>query len=106
MRKIKKGDEIIVLVGKDRGKRGKVMRLVDAGNRVLVEGINVYKKAIKPDPQKKINGGVIDREMPLHISNVALYNPVTKRGDRAGVKVLSGKKVRYFKSTDELVDIV
>jgi large subunit ribosomal protein L24 len=106
MRKIKKDDEVIVLVGKDRGKRGKVTRMVDGGKKVLVEGINLYKKSIKPDPQKKTEGGIIDREVPIHASNVAVYNPVLKRGDRIGIKVLNGKKVRYFKSTDELVDIV
>ena len=103
MEKIRKGDQVVVIAGKDKGKRGTVTRRVDA-ERVVVEGINRVKKHVKPNPVKGVVGGVIDKEMPLHISNVSLYNPATKRGDRVGFKLLEGgKKVRIFKSSGELV---
>ena len=106
IRRIKKGDEIIVLTGRDRGARGNVLS-VDAGNgQVVVEGVNVVKRHTRPNPQKGTTGGIIEKEMPIHVSNVALFNPVTGRGDRVGVKTLEdGRKVRVFKSTGEVVDL-
>ena len=104
MRKIRKGDDVIVLAGKDKGKRGTVLR-VFPDDRVLVEGMNVVKKHMKPNPQRGTSGGIVDKEMPLQVSNVALYNPERKRGDRVGFKYLEdGRKVRFFKSTGEVVD--
>ena len=103
MEKIRKGDQVVVIAGKDKGKRGTVTRRVDA-ERVVVEGINRVKKHVKPNPVTGVVGGVIDQEMPLHISNVSLYNPATKKGDRVGFKLLDdGKKVRVFKSNGEVV---
>ena len=97
MERIRKGDEVIVIAGKDKGKRGTVLRRAGI-DRVVVEGINRVKKHVKPNPVKGEVGGVIDKDMPLHISNVALYNPATKKADRVGFKVDGGKKVRVFKS--------
>ena len=103
MDKIRKGDQVVVIAGKDKGKRGTVARRVDA-DHVIVEGINRVKKHVKPNPVKGVMGGVVDKDMPLHISNVSLFNPATKRGDRVGFKLLEGgKKVRIFKSSGELV---
>ncbi|HEX5313686.1 MAG TPA: 50S ribosomal protein L24 [Gammaproteobacteria bacterium] len=105
MERIKKGDEIIVIAGKDKGRRGTVTRTYRDG-RVLVEGINMVRKHMKPNPQTGSKGGIVDREMPLHASNVLHYNGVTRKGDRIGTKRLEdGRKVRFFRSTDELVDI-
>ena len=106
IRRIRKGDEIIVLTGRNRGVRGNVLS-VDAGNeRVVVEGVNIVKRHTRPNPQKGTAGGIIEKEMPIHVSNVALFNPVTGRGDRVGVKKLEdGRKVRVFKSTGEVVDL-
>jgi large subunit ribosomal protein L24 len=104
MRKIKKGDDIMVIAGKDKGKRGTVLRLVDA-EHLLVEGVNVVKKHRRPNPMKGETGGIVDKEMPLHISNVAIFNPVTKKADRVGVKVLDGgRRVRVFRSNGEMID--
>jgi large subunit ribosomal protein L24 len=104
MQKIKKDDNVIILVGKDKGKQGKVTSLVN-GDKVLVAGVNRAKKHQKPNPNKGISGGIIELEMPIHISNVALYNPATKKADRVGFKFLEdGQKVRVFKSTQENVD--
>ena len=97
MERIRKGDEVIVIAGKDKGKRGTVLRRAGI-DRVVVEGINRVKKHVKPNPVKGEVGGVIDKDMPLHISNVALYNPATKKADRVGFKVDGDKKVRVFKS--------
>ncbi|MBU0744784.1 MAG: 50S ribosomal protein L24 [Gammaproteobacteria bacterium] len=106
MQKIKKGDEVIILTGKSKGLRGKVLSVVSKGTRVLVEGANLIKKHVKPNPNTNTQGGIIEREASLDISNVAIYNPVTKKADRVAFKTLGdGKKVRYFKSNDELVDI-
>jgi len=103
--KIKKGDEVVVLTGKDKDKRGLVIRLLGE-DRVVVENINMVKKHTKPNPNKGEPGGILDKEMPMHISNVSLFNPVTGKGDRVGFKILEdGKKVRVFKSNDEIVDI-
>ena len=105
MRRIKKGDEVIVTAGKDKGRRGSVMKTFD-NDRVMVENINMVKKHTKPNPMQGLEGGIIEKEMSLHISNVMLYNPATNKGDRVGFKVLEdGKKVRYFKSNGEVVDI-
>ena len=103
MEKIRKGDEVVVITGKDKGKRGTVLQRVDA-DRVLVEGVNRAKKHVKPNPVKGVAGGIVDKDMPIQISNVALFNPATKKADRVGVKVLEdGRKVRVFKSNGELV---
>ncbi len=105
MRKIKKGDNVVVLTGKDQGKQGTVVRVVD-NDRVVVENINMVKRHTKGDPNKGVAGGILDKEMPLHISNVALFNPATEKSDRVGFKVLEdGRKVRFFKSNGEVVDI-
>ncbi len=105
MRKIKKGDDVVVLVGKDRGKRGTVLRILDA-EHVLVEGVNKVKKHQRPNPMKGVNGGIIDKEMPLHVSNVGLFNPATKKADRIGIKVLEdGRRVRFYKSNGEVIDV-
>lgn len=105
MQKIKKGDEVLVRTGKDAGKRGTVTKLVE-GDKVIVEGVNRVKKHIRPNPQKGVAGGIIELEMPIHISNIGLYNPQTKKADRVGFKFLQdGKKVRVFKSTNEVVDV-
>jgi large subunit ribosomal protein L24 len=104
MEKIRKGDEIVVITGKDKGKRGTVLRRVDDGH-VLVEGVNRAKKHVKPNPVKGVAGGIVDKDMPIHISNVALFNPATKKADRVGIKALEdGRKVRVFKSNGELVN--
>ncbi|PKO26554.1 MAG: 50S ribosomal protein L24 [Betaproteobacteria bacterium HGW-Betaproteobacteria-5] len=104
MEKIRKGDEIVVITGKDKGKRGTVLRRVDE-EHVLVEGVNRAKKHVKPNPVKGVAGGIVDKDMPIHISNVALFNQATKKADRVGVKVLEdGRKVRVFKSNGELVN--
>jgi large subunit ribosomal protein L24 len=104
MRKIKKGDEVVVITGKDKGRRGNVLRVL-VEDRLVVEGINVVKKHQKPNPQKGVTGGIIEKEMPLQRSNVMLWNPVTKKGDRVGIRVLEdGKRVRFYKSNGEAVD--
>ena len=103
--KIRKGDDVIILAGKDKGKRGTVLRAA-GDDRVVVENINLARKHVKPNPNKGEQGGIIDKEMPLHVSNVALYNPATEKGDRVGFKTLDdGRKVRVFKSNGEVVDV-
>jgi len=105
MKNIRKGDEVIVISGKDKGRRGTVVRVVDA-DHVLVENVNVVKKHQKPNPAKQVAGGIVEKEMPIHISNVMLFNPVAKKGDRVGVKVLEdGRRVRIFRSNNEVVDV-
>ena len=105
MDKIRKGDQVVVIAGKDKGKRGAVVRWADV-DRVVVEGVNRVKKHVKPNPVKGVVGGVVDKDMPLHVSNVALFNPVTKKADRVGFKLLEGgKKVRVFKSNGEQVGV-
>lgn len=102
--KVKKGDDVIVTAGKDKGKRGTVIRVL-ANDKVLVENVNVVKKHQKPNPNRGEAGGIVEKEMPLHISNVALFNPTSGKGDRVGVKVLEdGRKVRIFKSDGEVID--
>jgi len=104
-RKIKKGDEVVVIAGKDKDKRGTVIKMVE-GDRVVVENINMAKKHTKANPNKGEPGGILDKEMPIHISNIALYNPASGKADRVGFKILEdGRKVRIFKSNDEVVDI-
>ena len=101
MNKIRKGDEVIVLTGRDKGRRGKVVARVDA-EHLTVEGINVVKKHVKPNPMKGATGGIVDKTMPIHQSNVAIYNAATAKADRVGIKLLAdGKKVRVFKSSGE-----
>ena len=101
MNKIIKGDQVIVTTGRDKGKRGTVSLRVD-DERIVVEGVNVVKKHVKPNPMKGTTGGVVDKTMPIHQSNVAIFNPATGKGDRVGVKLLAdGKKVRVFKSNGE-----
>ena len=103
MDKIRKGDEIVVIAGKDKGKRGTVAVRVDA-EHVVVEGVNSAKKHVKPNPVKGVVGGKVDKDMPLHVSNVSLYNPTTQKADRVGFKLLEdGTKVRVFKSSGEVV---
>lgn len=105
MQKIKKGDDVIITTGKDKGKRGAVLKIT-ADERVLVESCNMAKKHVKANPNAGEAGGIIEKEMPLHISNIALFNPATSKADRVGIKTLEdGKKVRFFKSNNEVVDI-
>jgi len=104
MEKIRKGDDVIVTTGKDKGKRGTVLLVVDAGH-VVVEGVNRVKKHQRPNPMKGLTGGIVDKDMPIDISNVALFNPQTKKADRVGFKLMDdGRKVRVFKSNGEMVD--
>ena len=106
IRRIRKGDEVIVLTGRNRGQRGNVLSVDIGKDRVVVEGINIVKRHTKPNPQKGTTGGIIEKEMPVHVSNVALFNPVTGKGDKIGVKRLEDdRKVRVFKSTEEVVDL-
>ena len=105
MKKIRKGDQVIVIAGKDKGRRGVVTRRVN-DEKIIVEGINRVKKHVRPNPLRGIPGGIVEKEMPIHISNVALFNPQTQKADRVGIRVLEdGRKVRFFKSTGELVDV-
>ncbi len=104
MDKIRAKDEVIVLTGKDKGKRGVVTQRVDA-NHLVVDGINVAKKAVKPNPMTGATGGIVDKLMPIHISNVALFNAATGKADRVGIKTVDGKKVRVYKSTGEVVKV-
>ncbi|GAA5085023.1 MULTISPECIES: 50S ribosomal protein L24 [Paenalcaligenes] len=101
MQKIRKGDEVIVLAGRDKRRRGTVLR-VD-GDRVVVEGINVAKKHVRPNPMAGVQGGIVDKTMPIHISNVALINPETDKADRVGFDVVDGRKVRVFRSNGKVV---
>jgi large subunit ribosomal protein L24 len=104
MQRIRKGDEVVVLAGRDKGKRGTVLRRIDA-QHVVVEGVNRVKKNQRPNPMKGVTGGIVDKDLPIHVSNVALFNPATKKADRIGMKTLQdGRKVRIFKANDEQVD--
>ena len=106
IRKIRKGDEVIVLTGRNRGQRGSVLSVHAGGDRVVVEGVNIVKRHTRPNPQRGISGGITEKEVPIHVSNVALFNPVTGKGDRIGVRKLEdGRKVRVFRSTREVVDL-
>jgi large subunit ribosomal protein L24 len=105
MNRIKKGDEVIVITGRDKGRRGTVLTVFE-DDRVLVENVNVVKKHQRPNPQRGVPGGIVEKEMPLQASNVMLWNPLAKKGDRVGIRTLQdGKKVRYFKSNNEVVDV-
>jgi large subunit ribosomal protein L24 len=104
MRKIKKGDDVVVTTGKDKGKRGTVLRVLDA-EFLLVEGANKVKKHQRPNPMKGMTGGIIEKEMPLHVSKIAIFNPQTRKADRVGFRQLEdGRKVRFFKSNGEVID--
>ncbi len=103
MNKIRRGDEVVVLTGKDKGKRGTVLRVLEG--QVVVEGVNRAKRAVKPNPMRGTTGGFVDKDMPIDISNVAIFNPAQGKGDRVGIKVLEdGRKVRFFKSNGEVLD--
>jgi large subunit ribosomal protein L24 len=105
MQRIRKGDEVVVLSGRDKGKRGTVLRRIDA-DFLVVEGVNRVKKHQRPNPMKGVTGGIVDKDLPIHVSNVALFNPATKKGDRVGVKTLDdGRRVRVFKDNGEQVDV-
>ena len=106
MNRIKKGDDVIIIAGKDKGRRGTVLNINDEVDRVLVEGINVVRKHQKPNPNAGVQGGIVEQERPVHVSNVMLFNPATGKGDRIGIKTLEdGRKVRFFKSNNEVVDV-
>lgn len=105
MNKIKKGDEVVVIAGKDKGRRGTVLNVL-LYDKLVVEGVNIARKHVKPNPQQGVQGGIVDKEMPLHRSNVMLWNPVAQKGDRIGIKRLEdGRRVRFFKSDNEVVDV-
>ncbi|MBB3102849.1 50S ribosomal protein L24 [Azomonas macrocytogenes] len=103
MQKIHRDDEIIVLAGKDKGKRGKVLKVL-ADDKVVVGGVNIIKRHTKPNPMLGLQGGIVEREAPLHVSNVAIFNAETNKADRVGFKFEDGKKIRVFKSTQKPVD--
>ncbi len=105
MNRLRKGDEVIVLAGRDKGKRGKVLRVLE-NDRLFVDNVNLVKRHTKPNPNKGVVGGIIEKEASIHTSNVALYNPATKKADRVGFKILEdGRKVRVFRSNGEVVDV-
>lgn len=103
MNRLKKGDEVIIIAGKDKGKKGTVSKLVD-DSRVLVDGVNLVKKHTKSNPMTGAQGGIVTKEMPIHVSNVALFNPETQKAGRIGYRIENDTKVRYFKSTDKAVN--
>jgi large subunit ribosomal protein L24 len=105
MAKIKRDDEVIVLTGKDKGKRGTVRTVLD-DNRVVVSGVNMIKKHTKPNPQMGVTGGIVEKEAPIQVSNIAIFNPATSKADRVGYQVMDGgKKVRVYKSSGEQIDV-
>ncbi|OGO90895.1 MAG: 50S ribosomal protein L24 [Coxiella sp. RIFCSPHIGHO2_12_FULL_42_15] len=105
LQKIKVGDKVIVIAGQSKGRTGKVIRVLNKTNRLVVEGVNMVKKHVRPNPNKNEQGGILEREASIHISNVALLNPVSDKADRVGIKYLNdGRKVRYFKSNDEVIE--
>jgi large subunit ribosomal protein L24 len=105
MQRIRKGDEVVVIAGRDKGKRGTVLRRIDA-QHVVVEGVNRVKKHQRPNPMKGVTGGIVELDKPIDVSNIALFNPATKKADRAGIKSLDGgRKVRVFKTNGEQVDV-
>jgi large subunit ribosomal protein L24 len=105
MAKIKRDDEVIVLTGKDKGKRGTVRTVLD-DNRVIVSGVNMIKKHTKPNPQMGVTGGIVEKEAPIQVSNIAIFNPATSKADRVGYQVMDGsKKVRVYKSSGEQIDV-
>ena len=103
MRKISKGDEVIVIAGKNKGTIAQVQLVVEDGAKAIVEGVNMVKKHVRPNPMKGLQGGIIDKTMPIDISNLAIYNSETKKADRVGFSVVDGKKVRVFKSNGKVV---
>mgnify|MGYP003571097015 CR=1 FL=1 len=106
MQKIRKGDEVTVLTGRDKGKRGVVLNVLKDEDKVIVENINMVKRHTKGNPMQGVPGGIVEKEAPLHISNVAIWNPVTNKADRVGFRFLEdGQKVRFFKSNNEVVDV-
>jgi len=106
MKRIKKGDDVMVVAGKDKGRRGTVLKVIDEDGQVLIEGINMVKKHQKPNPNAGVQGGIIEQERPIHVSNVMLFNAISGKADRIGIKTLEdGRKVRYFKSNGEVVDV-
>ena len=105
MNKIRKGDEVVVISGKDKGRRGTVLKVLEK-DRIVVENVNMAKKHQRPNPNANVAGGIVEKEMSIHISNVMLFNPVSKKGDRVGLRKLEdGRKVRFFKSNNEVVDV-
>lgn len=105
MNKLKKGDDVLVITGKDKGKRGSILNMGDS-ERVIVEGVNRVKKHTRPNPMKGTQGGISEKEMPIHISNIAIFNPTTHKADRVGIKKLEdGRTVRIFKSNGEMIDV-
>jgi large subunit ribosomal protein L24 len=104
MKKIRKGDEVVVITGREKGRRGTVIKVLP-NDRLLVENVNMVKRHTRPNPQRGMQGGIVEKEASLHLSNVMLWNPVAKRGDRVGIRALAdGRLVRFFKSNDEVVD--
>lgn len=103
MAKIKRNDEVIVIAGKDKGRRGKVTMVLSESGKVVVGGLNMAKKHVRPNPQRNIQGGIVEQEAAIDISNVAIYNPASNKADRVGYKVQDGKKVRIYKSSGEQV---
>ena len=101
--KIRRDDEVVVLAGKDKGKQGKVLKVLMADDRLIIEGVNLVKKHTKPNPQLGIAGGIVEKEASIHVSNVAIVNPATGKADRVGFRFEDEKKVRFFKSNGELV---
>ena len=103
MNKIRKGDEVVVTTGRDKGRRGTVIKVLEG--KVVVENVNMVKRHTKPNPQRNVQGGIVEKEAAVDLSNVALWNPATKKGDRVGIRTLAdGRKVRFFKSNNEVVD--
>jgi large subunit ribosomal protein L24 len=106
MKKIRKGDEVIVIAGKDKGKRGTVLSIVDGGEKLLVEGVNVAKKNVKANPNAGERGGIVNKTMPIHCSNVMVYDVTSQKGTRIGIRILKdGQRVRFAKASDQLVDV-
>jgi large subunit ribosomal protein L24 len=104
MNKIRKGDEVVVITGREKGRRGTVIKVLP-NDRVLVENVNMVKRHTRPNPQRGVQGGIVEKEAALHLSNVMLWNPIVKKGDRVGIRTLAdGRRVRFFKSNDEVVD--
>lgn len=106
MKKIRKGDEVIVTTGASKGRRGTVLSVLDDGERIVVDGVNVARKHTRPNPNAGVQGGIVEQERPIHVSNVKLFNPATGKGDRVGIRTLEdGTRVRFFKSDNEVVDV-
>lgn len=104
MRKLRRDDEVVVIAGRDKGKRGKITRVLD-NDKLIISGVNMVKRHTKPNPQAGVAGGIVEKESPIHVSNVAIFNSATNKADRVGIKVLEdGTKARIFKSNQELID--